>query len=53
MSPADRVPGELSARLRLLYDGSIEGGPAADPVIPTPDMCRRLSRGASMSFVKV
>ncbi|WP_328761124.1 aKG-HExxH-type peptide beta-hydroxylase [Streptomyces sp. NBC_00272] len=48
MSPADGVPGELSARLRRLYDGSIEGGPAADPVIPTPEMCRRLSRGADL-----
>ncbi|MGR4881919.1 PqqD family protein [Streptomyces sp. LARHCF249] len=48
MSPADRVPGGLSARLRRLYDGSIEGGPAADPVIPTPEMCRRLTRGADL-----
>ncbi|MFD6182372.1 aKG-HExxH-type peptide beta-hydroxylase [Streptomyces goshikiensis] len=48
MSPADRVPGELSARLRRLYDGSIEGGPAADPVIPTPGMCRQLARGADL-----
>ncbi|MGP3688260.1 PqqD family protein [Streptomyces sp. IBSNAI002] len=48
MSPADRVPGELSARLRRLYDGSIEGGPTADPVIPTPEMCRRLTRGADL-----
>ncbi|MEU6300162.1 aKG-HExxH-type peptide beta-hydroxylase [Streptomyces erythrochromogenes] len=48
MNPADRVPGELSARLRRLYDGSIEGGPTADPVIPTPDMCRQLSRGADL-----
>ncbi|MEV4190614.1 aKG-HExxH-type peptide beta-hydroxylase [Streptomyces toxytricini] len=48
MSPADRVPGELSVRLRRLYDGSIEGGPAADPVIPSPDMCRQLTRGADL-----
>uniref|UniRef100_A0AAU2JT44 PqqD family protein n=1 Tax=Streptomyces sp. NBC_00049 TaxID=2903617 RepID=A0AAU2JT44_9ACTN len=48
MSPVDRVRGELSDRLRRLYDGSIEGGPKADPVIPTPDMCLQLSRGADL-----
>lgn len=48
MRPADRVPGDLSVRLRRLYDGSIEGGPAADPVIPTPKMCRAPTRGADL-----
>ncbi|MFI8273616.1 PqqD family protein [Streptomyces sp. NPDC085929] len=48
MNPAGRVPEDLSARLRRLYDGSIEGGPSADPVIPTPEMCRRLTRGADL-----
>ncbi|MFJ5025833.1 aKG-HExxH-type peptide beta-hydroxylase [Streptomyces goshikiensis] len=48
MFPADRVPGELATRLRQLYDGSIEGGPAADPVVPGPEMCRALGRGARL-----
>ncbi|MFK0259118.1 PqqD family peptide modification chaperone [Streptomyces sp. NPDC090445] len=48
MSPADRVPGEMATRLRQLYDGSIEGGPSSDPVVPGPEMCQALGRGAEL-----
>lgn len=48
LHPTDEASADLAAHLRRLYDGSIEGGPATEPVIPTPDMSRRLTQGAEL-----
>ncbi|MFJ1651523.1 aKG-HExxH-type peptide beta-hydroxylase [Streptomyces sp. NPDC088337] len=48
LHPIDEASADLAAHLRLLYDGSIEGGPATEPVIPTLDMSRRLTQGAEL-----